>query len=183
MVAYIFRFFPVFIILFSKTYIFYYDNTGPPYSGTPQLLNTHTTRSGHIHETYTLFSSMVPRKRSRKTDSKPRYSGLKHGVRCTMVQKNSHISPCTNNTDSLSPYFGVMAVCDFSSKVLQKLRIFLTPWVSPLGILRLVFFQLHCICLTISFCHELKCFPLLTHLGTKWKSVIKYLSTHSMCWR
>ena len=137
-----FRFFPVLIILFSKTYIFYYVNAGPPYSGTPQLCKTHTTCSGLIHETSTLFSNMVPWKRSRKTDSKPRYSGLKHGLRCTMVQKNFYISPCTNNTDSLSPHFGVMAVCDFSSKVLQKLRIsgkFLTSWVSPLRILRLVF--------------------------------------------
>lgn len=142
MVAYIFRFFPVFIILFSKTYIFYYDNAWPPYSGTPQLRKTHTTRSGLIHETSTLFSNMVPRKRSRKTDSKPRYSGLKHGLRCTMVQKNFYSPPCTNSTDSLSAYFCVMSVWDFSSKVLQKLRIlgkFLTSWVSSLRILRLVF--------------------------------------------
>lgn len=78
--------------------------------------STHTTRSGHIHETPTLFSNMVPRKRSRKTDSKPRYSGLKHGVRCTMVQKNFYISPCTNNTDSLSAYFGVRLFFQGSSK-------------------------------------------------------------------
>ena len=31
LVAYIFRFFPIFILFPSKTYIFYYDNAGPPY--------------------------------------------------------------------------------------------------------------------------------------------------------
>ena len=33
LIAYIFRFFPIFIPFPSKTYIFYYDNAGPPYSG------------------------------------------------------------------------------------------------------------------------------------------------------
>ena len=32
LIAYIFRFFPIFILLPSKTYIFYYGNAGPPYS-------------------------------------------------------------------------------------------------------------------------------------------------------
>ena len=128
-----FSFLSGFYYFILKTYIFYYDNAGSPYSSTPQLRNTHTTlttRGGHIHETSTLFSNMVSTKRSRRTDSKLRYSGLKHGVRCT------------NNTDSLSAYFGVMAVWDFSSKVLQKLLIlgkFLTSWVSTLRILKLVF--------------------------------------------
>ena len=31
LIAYIFRFFPIFILFPSKTYIFYYDNAGPPY--------------------------------------------------------------------------------------------------------------------------------------------------------
>ena len=31
-IAYIFRFFPIFILFPSKTYIFYYDNAGPPYT-------------------------------------------------------------------------------------------------------------------------------------------------------
>ena len=132
-----FSFLSGFYYFILKTYIFYYDNAGPPYSGTPQLRNTHTTRSGHIHEPSTLFSNMVPTKQSMRTDSELRYSGLKHGVRCT------------NNTDSPSAYFGVMAVWDFSSKVLQKLLIlgkFLTSWVSTLRILKLVFISTYCIC-------------------------------------
>ena len=32
LIAYIFRFFPFFILFSSKTYIFYYDNAGPPYT-------------------------------------------------------------------------------------------------------------------------------------------------------
>ena len=32
LIAYIFRFFPIFILFPSKTYIFYCDNAGPPYS-------------------------------------------------------------------------------------------------------------------------------------------------------
>ena len=31
LIAYIFRFFPIFILFPSKTCIFYYDNAGPPY--------------------------------------------------------------------------------------------------------------------------------------------------------
>ena len=31
LIAYIFCFFPIFILFLSKTYIFYYDNAGPPY--------------------------------------------------------------------------------------------------------------------------------------------------------
>ena len=31
LIAYIFRFFPIFILFPSKTYVFYYDNAGPPY--------------------------------------------------------------------------------------------------------------------------------------------------------
>ena len=31
LIAYIFRVFPFFVLFSSKTYIFYYDNAGPPY--------------------------------------------------------------------------------------------------------------------------------------------------------
>ena len=34
LIAYHFRFFPIFILFPSKTYIFYYDNAGPPYLST-----------------------------------------------------------------------------------------------------------------------------------------------------